>query len=95
MILGLSLDQPHILRQDMADAPPMHEGYALFLEEERYYTRLITITNSFIVAVIGAAYTKTGRLALLVFGIVIFWDFCFGLICCCFQMRLRNWTGTV
>lgn len=73
------------MTQDVASAPPMHEGYALFLEEERYYTRLIAISSSFIVTVIGAACTATGNLTLEVLGIVILWDLSFGLTYCYFQ----------
>ena len=53
-ILGYSLRYSYSLEEgDVADAPPMHEGYALFFEEERDNTRPIIITSSFIVTVIS------------------------------------------
>ena len=79
MMLGYSLNHAYPLEHDVAYAPPMHEGYALFLEEGRYYTRLIigTSASSFIVGFTMVVYTETGTPSLLVHVIMLL--LCIGL----------------
>lgn len=61
-MLRYSLDYPHAAKQDLADTPPMHEGYGLFIEERRYYTRCIGISIFFILTVVGVVYHQTFKL---------------------------------
>lgn len=72
MGLRYRLRYPYPLKQDVANAPPMHEGYALFLKEERHYTRLICISVYFITVVLHAV--NTGDLKVSVYD-VMFWNF--------------------
>ena len=72
MGLRYPLRYPYTLKQDVANAPPMHEGYALFLEEERHYIRLIYISVYFITVAINVVYT--GELTVSLYD-VMFWNF--------------------
>ena len=52
-MLEYSLEDPHTFARDRAYAPPMHEGYALFIGERRDYTRPIVVAIYSIFTVIG------------------------------------------
>ena len=72
MGLRYPLRYPYPSKQDVANAPPMHEGYALFLEEERHYTRPIGMSVYFIAVVLKAV--NTGDLTVSVYDVML-WNF--------------------
>ena len=54
-----SLKEKHAFKYNRAYAPSMHEGYALFIEEEQYVTGSTTIITCFIITAIRALYYRS------------------------------------
>ena len=53
-----SLERGHAFKYNRAYAPSMHEGYALFIEEEQYVTEFKIIIACFIFTAIRALYNR-------------------------------------
>ena len=66
--LRRSLHRGHTIKQDVANGPPMHEGHALFLEEERPDTsfgrQFVVFVVWFMATVIRALYNRNLELVL-------------------------------